>query len=111
MEINRFRGDNKPFRFNLYSDKKSGIKLDITGFTFKMTVNEEKDPENIDKQKFSLVGVIVDAVNGILEFRPTKDDMNLAKGTYYYDIQATDTNTCDDTIMKDKFVVSQDLSK
>lgn len=111
MEITRYRGDNKPFRFNLYSDKKAGIRLNLTGLTFQMTVNEEKDPENTNKQKFSLEGIIVDAENGVLEFRPTKIGMNLAKGIYYYDIQVTDANLCDDTVMKDKFVINQDLTK
>lgn len=108
MEINRFRGDNKPFRFNV---KSSGVALDITGMSFKFTVNSEKDPVDITNQKFSLDGVIVDAELGIVEFRPSKVNMDLTKGTYYFDVQITDTNNYDDTPIKDKLIINQDLTK
>ena len=112
MEINRFRGDNKPFRFTLYSDKKNNVKLPLTGLTFRFTVNAEKDPETIDKQIFTLDGVNVDEEGGILEFRPTRTNMDIPKGTYYYDIQVTSTvGGYDDTIQKDKFIIGQDISK
>lgn len=112
MEINRFRGDNKPFRFTLYSDKKNNIRLPLNGLIFRLTVNSEKDPETTDKQIFTLNGINVDDAEGILEFRPTRDNMNIPKGVYYYDIQVTNiTGDYDDTIQKDKFIIGQDISK
>lgn len=111
MEITRYRGDNKPFKFNIYSDKTAGTRLDITGMTFKFTVNSEKDPVDTTNQKFSLDGVITNGLSGEVEFRPTKANMDLPKGKLYFDVQVTDGSGYDDTLVKDVLIINQDLTK
>lgn len=114
-EITRKRGDTKPFVFQLWEDKEAGIKLDITGFSFRFTVNKKKNPiEGIDNPEFTLpyevVGVLAD---GKIRFIPTEENMDLEVLTdpYYYDMEVTDAEGFISTDTLDKLKIIQDISK
>lgn len=109
--IERRRGDTKIIKFKLWADKASQIPLDITGFTFKLTVDPEKAPEDSSNNLFTLVGVIIDPLQGTVKFEPTEEQMDIAPATYYYDLEVTDAAGKIDTAKLDKFKIKQDITK
>ena len=88
-----------------------GVVVDITGFTFKLTVNREKDPTDQVNEQFSITGVIIDAINGKVAFSPTTVNTNIAAGAYFYDIQQTDAGGAIKTLIVAKVVIVQDITK
>lgn len=111
-EIKRRRGDTKPFVFRFWEDKAAGITLDITGFTFTLTVDSKKDPLDDTSKLFSLTGVIVgEAVDGKVKFEPSAANMDQPPNTYYYDLQIVDADGYKDTPILDKFKITQDITK
>ena len=112
-EIDRFRGDTKPIVFKLWANKKAGEPLDIAGFGFKLTVNPVEDPVPADTPAFSLVGEIVGATtDGRVRFLPSAANMDLDPTLdYYFDFEVTDADGFVGTEIKDKFNVTQDITK
>lgn len=108
-EIKLYRGDSYPLVF-VFKDKTTGLPINITGWSFKMTVSTEKDPVDDTTKKFSVDAVIVDAVNGKFSFLPTEAN-NVDIGKFFFDIQYTNPSGHKRTIAKDKYTVSQDIGK
>lgn len=106
------RGDSRAKGFKLTDE--SGTAVDITGFTFILTVNTHRNPDPavpIGTELFSVAGVIIDANEGTFSFAPTAVDTDQLPADYFYDIQMTDAGGGIQTIIKGKFVVIQDVSK
>lgn len=99
-----FRGDTKPFKLTV-----TVASGDISGWTFTMSVDSRKNPDDGSTQVFQLAGVIVDAPNGLVEFRPSVANTDLV-GTYYYDMEAND-GTYIRTVEKGKITFTQDITK
>ncbi len=95
------------------SDAKGFIieDVDITGFTFKLTVDSRKNPDDVTTQQFSLAGSITDGPNGAVSFTPTTTDTDITPGVYYYDIQQTDLSAAIKTLIKGRALIEQDLTK
>lgn len=111
-DIEKHRGDTKPIVFQLWEDRTAGTKLDITGFSFKFTVNQKKAPEAVDAFEFTLVGAIVgDPVDGKVQFLPSAVNMDLVPKTYYYDFEVTDASGYISTELLNKFKITQDITK
>ncbi len=111
-EIRRHRGDTKPIVFQLWEDKKNNVKLNITGYEFRLTVDIIKNPINSDNNIFALVGAIIgDPLNGQVQFNPSAENTNQEPKTYYYDFEITDAEGFIDTAALDKFKIVQDISK
>lgn len=106
--ITRYRGDTAPDQFTIQRD---GVALDITGCTFKLTVNSEKDPTSTSTQLFSLTGTITSAVAGQVEFAPNGTQADQTPGDYYYDVQMTDTTGAIRTADKGRYRFKQDITK
>ena len=106
--INQYRGDTKPWKFRISVD---GEIADITGYTFVLTVDEKKNPPDETTKKFSMNGVLTDPVAGIVVFYPLEAQMNLTPGTYYYDIESTTVEGYIETLVLDKLVITQDITK
>lgn len=106
--IETTRGDTASHEFTI---KKNGVAVNITGFTFRLTVNTEKAPLNQDNEQFQSVGSITDAPNGVVEFPLTQPDADLAVGDYFYDIQQIDGGSKSLTIVKSTYKVTQDITK
>ena len=102
------RGDTAPI---LFAITLSGAIVDITGYTFQFTVNSERNPVDTANEKFSIAGVITDAVNGELEFRPSAVNTDLASANYYYDVSMVDTGGFKTTVAKASFIIEQDIDK
>jgi hypothetical protein len=84
--------------------------VDITGWSFVLTVNTVDNPVNTDHQVAQIVGVIADAAAGVVEFTPTLTDVATA-GSYYYDIEAVDAGGSVSTLDKGAFTLLQDITK
>lgn len=107
-EITRYRGDTAPDRFNVKDS--DGTALNITGHTFSMTVDSRLNPPDGTTVLYTLVGTIVDAPNGIVEFTPSGLNADQVPCRYYYDVQMT-AGASIITLAKDVYTYTQDITK
>jgi hypothetical protein len=103
------RGDS--FSSGVVITDKSGVAVDITDYSFSLTVDKNLNPSDISTQQFSVTGSIVDAALGKVSFSPLSTDTDLEPGTYYYDIEMIDSAGRKRTVVKSRFYVEQDLTK
>lgn len=103
------RGDSDAKGFIIQDS--AGVARDITGFTFKLTVNSEKDPTDQVNEQFSITGTITDATNGKVAFSPTTTDTDITAQTYFYDIEQIDSGGGKATLIKGKVLIVQDITK
>ena len=112
-DIDYSRGDSYPYSIRI-KDKATREYVDITGYTFILTVDPEKAPVDATNNIFDVVGVVdPDQVNntGRVSFTPTEDDTDNI-GKFYYDIQFIDGSGNKRTFVKGfKFLIDQDISK
>lgn len=109
-DLSRSRGDTYADEFQIFSET-TGAVVDITGYTFTMTLDTLKAPPNTDTNLYSLTGTITDAVNGLVEFVPSLIQANQAPGSYWYDVQMVDDVGRVRTIDSGKYVYVQDITK
>lgn len=108
-EIIRHRGDTYADEITIKSTK-TKKPIDITGYSFVLTVDSKINPTDSTTKKYSVDGTIVDAINGRVEFTPTEEQANLV-GAFYYDIQMIDLLGRKRTIAIDKYTYKQDITK
>ena len=92
----------------------TGSALDITGFTFTLTVNTEKNPDPavpVGTELFSLTGAITDGPNGKVQFAPTSVQTDQVPRMYFYDIQMVDGSSRKTTVIKGVARIVQDITK
>lgn len=117
--IRRKRGDTAPDEIIVLDEESTQVPtpaLDITGFSYKMTVNTERDPDPVGPpivgvELYSLVGVITDAPNGKLEHAPSVAQADQLPDVYWYDVEQTDGTGKIKTIAKNKYIYDQDITK
>ena len=113
--IERKRGDTAPDKITVLDPEAvAGTPLDVTGFGFKMTVNTEQDPDPgppIGTELVSIIGTLVDAPNGVVEFPWSPGDADQLPEEYFYDIQQTDSAGKILTIAKERYIFQQDITK
>lgn len=107
--ITRRRGDT--YGDEITVKDSTGSIINISGYTFTMTLDPSKSPANADNNLYSLTGTILDAPNGRVEFVPTAQQADQIPGVYYYDIQMIDGLGRKRTIALDKYTYTQDISK
>lgn len=103
------RGDTVAWTFVVQTS--TGAAQDITGFTFRLTVDPELNPTGSANNLFQLTGTSVDAPNGIVGFSMSSVQANQTPGVYYYDLQMTDSSSRIRTIAKGKYEFRQDITK
>lgn len=109
IPLERVRGDTKPFKIRL-TDVDTGGYLDVAGYAAKWSINSDKNPTTTDDQVFTATGVPVNpTTDGIIEFAVAAFD--ITPGTYFYDVEVTDSAGKLDTIIKSKIKIIQDISK
>lgn len=109
--IERKRGDTYPIDILVTQDLGSGpVALDVSGCGFVLTVDSRKDPDDASTHICQLVGSITNAAGGAVSFYPTAADMDHL-GKFYYDVQMTDGAGKKRTVVKDTFVLKQDITK
>jgi hypothetical protein len=103
------RGDSDAKGFIIQDS--AGVAVDITGFSFKLTVNLDKDPPDQVNEQFSIVGIIGIATDGAVSFAPTTSDTDIDPGIYFYDIEQTDVSSAIKTVIKGRARIIQDITK
>lgn len=104
--ISRYRGDTYP---RVYAIKSAaGAAIDITGWTFALTVNSEENPTDDASQIAQFSGVIQDAAAGTVAF---PFPASIPAGNHYYDIQSVDASGYIRTHEKGVLVITQDINK
>ncbi len=116
--IARKRGDTAPDKITVLDPEAvtPGTPLDVTGFGFKLTINTEQDPDPtgppvIGVELVSIIGSLVDAPNGVVEFPWSTADADQVPDDYFYDIEQTDTAGKILTIAKEQYRFQQDVTK
>jgi hypothetical protein len=109
LDVSYTRGDSVPIPFTLTD--LDGVAIDISGFTFELTVDPNPDPTDAGDNLFSLTGAITDAANGKFQFAPTIVQSDQTPDTYFYDIQMIDGSLAKQTIVKGKFTILPDITK
>lgn len=110
-ELTRFRGDTKPIAFKLWLDKAAGLALDITDYSFSLTIDPEEEPIDATNNILSLDGTITSAEDGEFQFEPTAEQMDITPGEYYYDLEVIDASGVIETQFVKKFTIKQDITK
>ena len=103
------RGDSDAKGFVIQDS--ANVAIDITTFTFKLTVNSEKTPTDTNNQQFTITGAITDATAGKVAFSPSVTDTDIAPDTYFYDIEQTDGSGRISTKIIGKCIIVQDITK
>ncbi len=111
--IARKRGDTAPDKIFVTDPENNGAPLDITGFSFKLTVNTEQDPvpPTIGTEIASINGSITNPTGGEVEFPWLAGEADQVPEDYFYDIQQIDTAGRILTIAKERYQFQQDVSK
>lgn len=108
--IFRKRGDTAP-DVVVVTDA-AGAPRDITGFSFKLTVNRERNPADASGQLAQRVGVLDgDPLTGRVQFPWDALTADQVPGKYWYDIEQIDGSGFVLTIAKQKYVFTQDITK
>lgn len=105
--IVRRRGDTKRIRVCV---KSLVAAEDISGASFKFTVNRFPYPTGAATQVFQVPGDVIDAANGIVEF-PIEDGNENIAGFYYFDVEMVDPAGSVDTILFGWYHVKEDITR
>lgn len=108
-QIERKRGDTAPDVVNV-RDADDGGPLDITGFSYTLTVSEFRAPTT-EPPLVTVAGTVTDSINGRVEFNWSALQANLPPGKFFYDVQQVDVSSRIKTIAKGKYVIHQDITK
>lgn len=103
------RGDSDAKGFII--EDSDAVAVNISGFSFKLTVNSDKAPPDQVNEQFSITGVITDASNGKVSFAPTTANTDITPQTYFYDIEQTDGSGAIKTLILAKALIVQDITK
>ena len=107
--ITRYRGDTIADR--LLVQDANGVVVNITGYSFLLTVSKDKEPASAANQLFQVAGVLTNALDGKVEFSPTAEQADQTPGKYYYDVQMTNADGKIQTILFGRYTIRQDVTK
>ena len=108
--LKRYRGDTHKHFFNLF--RPTGEPIDVTGYSFTLTVSTKRDPTDTTGRIITMPGVIESPTIGRISFAPTLMESSQAPiGVHFYDIQQTDAGGLIETIAKSTYEIRQDISK
>lgn len=109
INITRVRGDTYPFTFTIKDS--GGAAVNITGCSFVLTVASLENPPDATTNVLQLAGTLADAAGGVVRFHPSALDADKPPGTYYFDVQMTDSVADVRTVVKGRYLVLQDITK
>lgn len=102
------RDDDDPKTFTIKDN--AGLVIDISSWTFILTVNSVKDPDAEPIAFPAITGVLTtDGTDGKVDFSPGAGDTDVAPGKYFYDIQRTLPSK--KTLIKGVVEIVQDITK
>lgn len=108
-DITRKRGDTYADEWIIKSAA-TGLPVDISGYTFRLTVDSRKDPDDETTKAFSIDGTILDAAAGRVEFAPSDAQADRV-GAFFYDVQMIDGAGRKRTFDAGKYKLVQDITK
>lgn len=108
-DIVRKRGDTYADEFTIKSAS-TKLPLNITGYTFLLTVDPASNPTSSASNLYQLVGTILDAAAGRVEFAPSATQADRV-GSFFYDVQMVDGAGRKRTIVSGKYKYVQDITK
>jgi len=109
ITIERYRGDTFANIFRITDSL--GDPIDITGYSFALTVHTDRTPTSVQPPLFTLAGTLVSPLNGTVQFAPNTTQANQEPGTYFFDIQMTDNTGAIQTVVVGKYIFRQDITK
>lgn len=110
-DVEWYRGDTYPLELTI-KNKNTGEIVDLTGFSFILTIDLLKEPADDVTKLFDVVGILDDdPTTGKVTFLPTSANTDLDPKIYFYDIEMTDASGNIRTIAKYKWKLKQDISK
>ncbi len=104
------RGDTVPWTFTMKTGTPLAV-VNITGFSFLLTVDPSDAPTGSANNLFQLTGTITDAPNGIVQFEMSAVQADQTPNTYHYDLQQTDGAGKIRSVVKGEFEFQQDTTK
>ena len=105
-DITIWRGDNPVLTFT-FTDADTGLPIDLTGTTLVLTVNRNSDGSATNE--FQLSTLAAPGATGIVSFQPTTAQTNIARRSYFYDVQWTSGTTVR-TLSTGRFIVRDDIN-
>ncbi len=108
-DITRKRGDTYADEF-VFKSKSTRVPINVTGYTFLLTVDPEKAPADNTNNLYQLTGTILDAAAGRVEFAPSALQADHV-GNYFYDVQMVDGAGRKRTVTGGKYKYQQDITK
>lgn len=109
ITIERYRGDTVPDEFQVTDE--NGAPQNITGATFRFTLDTRRSPPDATTKVLELVGTITSASGGIVQFTWTALDADQTPGTYWFDIEMIDAASKVETLVIGKYTIIQDIGK
>lgn len=110
------RGDTMAWQ-RIHKDE-DGVVIDITGFSFKLTIDENQDPIDDSTNIFVATAVVPVGTDGAMVFQFTVANWTAFTAVFpdlpatgFYDVEQTDASGGIRTIRKGPFVVKQDITK
>lgn len=115
FEICWGRGDTDAKIFTITDDATPAVALDVSTWSFTLTVNTVKDPDTVGPigvEQFAVVGAFVtDGTDGKVSFTPAPGDTDIAPAKYFYDIERQIAAASVKTLVKGVSKIIQDISK
>lgn len=109
LALCRTRGDTFPHQFQLKDS--AGVAIDITGYSFLLTVDPSETPTGSGANLFQLTATLTTPLTGNFEFAPSAGEADQTPSEYFYDVQMTDAGGALRTILKDTYTFTQDITK
>lgn len=106
LDIKRNRGDTFPFVTTV-----GGGSIDITAYTFELTVDPSEAPVDATNNLFTLTGTVTDGPNGKVQWELDAAESDQTPNEYYHDIEMIDGSSYKRTIAKGSFTFEQDITK
>lgn len=109
LSIVRYRGDTIPDEFTV--NDPNGSPQNITGATFVMTLDKRKAPPDATSVVVTINGTVTSGSGGIVQFDWSALDADQEPGTYWFDIEMTDSLGVVQTLTVGKYTFIQDITK
>ena len=103
------RGDTNPFTFTIVDEDDAVVN--ITGFSYLLTVDPSESPVDASGNLFGLVGTVTDGPNGVVEFGMSLAQSDQTPQVYFHDTQQTDGSSNVTTVARGRFEIQQDITK
>lgn len=109
LRLSRSRGDTFADVFVIKSSV-TNLPIDVTGCTFLLTVDPDPAPTTAANNILQLTGNVLSATNGQVAFAPNSVQADLV-GSFYFDIQMTDSAGSKRTLKYGEYSLRQDITK